>query len=198
MRFFKSNRITNRTDTELISEYKRTGNNQPVEVLFDRYAHLVYALCMKYLKNEEESRDAVINIFEKLMVSLKKYEIQNFTTWIHSVARNYCFAQLQQKKTKMNHHETISIDVETELLVADASAYEEEQMKALEFRKLDEAMQTLNSEQKTCVELFYLKKHCYEDISEMTGYTLNQVKSYIQNGKRNLKIYLTKRNERFA
>ncbi len=98
----------------------------------------------------------------------------------------------------MNHHENISIAIETEMLIADPSAYEEEQVKALEFRKLEEAMQTLNAEQKTCVELFYLKKHCYEEITEMTGYTLNQVKSYIQNGKRNLKIYLTKRNETFT
>src|SRR5881628_1014800 len=128
MRFFKSHRITNRTDAELISEYKATGNNEAVEILFDRYAHLVYALCMKYLKNEEESRDAVITIFEKLLQSLKKYEIKNFTTWIHSVARNYCFAQLQHNKAKMNHHENISIE-EGPDIPADPSAYEEEELK---------------------------------------------------------------------
>src|SRR4051812_17184584 len=115
MRFFKSNRNTNHTDAELIFDYKSTGNNQAIEVLFDRYAHLVYALCMKYLKDEEESRDAVITIFEKLLVSLKKYEIKNFTTWIHSVARNYCFALLQQHKTKLNHHENIAIDEAAEI-----------------------------------------------------------------------------------
>src|SRR5471030_773713 len=129
MRFFKSNRITDRTDADLILDYKQTGNNQAVEILFDRYAHLVYALCMKYLKDEEESRDAVINIFEKLLVSLKKYEIKNFTTWIHSVARNYCFSLLQQSKTMMNHSENISVDQQSDTLIADPSAYEEELLK---------------------------------------------------------------------
>jgi len=191
MRFFKSNKITGRTDEELISEYKRTGNNEAVEILFDRYAHLVYAVCMKYLKDEEESRDAVLNIFEKLLVSLKKYEIKNFTTWIHSVARNYCLGLIQHKR-----YENISISEETEATTADPSAYEEEQLQALAFQRLEEAMQTLNTEQRTCVELFYLEKFCYEEIAVKTGYSFNQVKSYIQNGKRNLKIYLTQRNER--
>jgi len=185
------------TDEELLNEFKKNFNQEVLAQLYLRYTDLVYGVCMKYLKNEEESRDAVINIFEKLLVSLKKYEIKNFTTWIHSVARNYCFALLQQNKKKMNH-QAIPIDIETDDMIADPSAYEEEQLKALELRNLEEAMHSLNTEQKTCIELFYLEKYCYEEITEKTGYTLNQVKSYIQNGKRNLKIYLTGRNERFA
>ncbi len=196
MRFFKSNRITGLSDAELISEYKQTGNNAVIEALFDRYAHLVYAVCMKYLKDEEESRDAVIGIFEKLLASLKKYDVKNFTTWIHSVARNYCLAKLQQDKTKLHHYEQISVTEETEMVATDPSIYEEEKLKAMELSRLEEAMKALNTEQRTCVELFYLKRLCYEDVAAMTGYSLNQVKSYIQNGKRNLKIYLTQRNER--
>lgn len=194
MRFFKSNRKTSQSDADLIAEYKRTGNNHLIAILFDRYAHLIYAICMKYLKDEEESRDAVINIFEKLLLSLNRYEIKNFGTWIHSVARNYCFAQLQQSKTKTRHHETaFNEDTSAQFIYNPDDFEEEEELKALELQKLKEAMQALNNEQKICVELFYLKKHCYNEISEITGYSLNQVKSYIQNGKRNLKIGLTRK-----
>jgi len=66
-------------------------------------------------------------------------------------------------------------------------------------QQLPNAISNLNTEQRLCINLFYLKEKCYEEISMQTGYSLKQVKSYIQNGKRNLKIYLSqqmKENEK--
>ena len=58
---------------------------------------------------------------------------------------------------------------------------------------MDEAMKELNPEQKQCVTLFYLQKKSYQEINEITGFSMLQVKSYIQNGKRNLKILIEKK-----
>ena len=55
------------------------------------------------------------------------------------------------------------------------------------------SLEELNPEQKQCLILFYLEKKSYQEISENTGFSLMQVKSYIQNGKRNLKILLDKK-----
>jgi RNA polymerase sigma factor (sigma-70 family) len=190
MRFFKSNRITKMTDAGLIAEYKK-GNNEAMEILFDRYAHLVYAICFKYLKNEEESRDAVLNIFEKLLSSVKKYNIGNFSTWIYSVTKNYCVEHLKHKKIPID--ENVKPEDHAEDLPSGEPYYPDDEEGAIDTAKLREALASLSEEQKRCVEMFYLQQKCYQDIADETGYTLNQVKSYIQNGKRNLKIYLSQR-----
>jgi RNA polymerase sigma-70 factor (ECF subfamily) len=62
--------------------------------------------------------------------------------------------------------------------------------KEKQFVALENAIEELSAEQKKCVDLFYLKEKSYVEIAEITGFTLNEVKSYIQNGKRNLKIKL--------
>ena len=56
-------------------------------------------------------------------------------------------------------------------------------------------MELLNPEQKQTVELFYLQEKSYKEIVDQTGFSMNDVKSYIQNGKRNLKIMLSKTDE---
>jgi RNA polymerase sigma-70 factor (ECF subfamily) len=57
---------------------------------------------------------------------------------------------------------------------------------------LEKCIETLGDEQKQCVKLFYLQEKCYKEITESTGFDMNKVKSYIQNGKRNLKICMEK------
>jgi len=146
---------------------------------------------MKYLKNEDDSKDAVMQLFEKLLIDLKKHEVQNFKGWLHTVAKNYCLMQLRKKNP-----ETPLIE---NLVVENQHFAHREEEPQLEERLtlMEEAIAQLNDSQKKCVELFYLKEKCYQEISEQTGYTMNEVKSFIQNGKRNLKIYMEK-HERSA
>lgn len=141
---------------------------------------------MKYLKDEESSKDAVMQIFEKLFVDLRKHEVSNFKSWLHSVTRNYCLhiirdSKYQNQKLKdfSNSEEEI---MENQLfLYQDSVTVQEERVAELE-RELG----NLSKEQRVCVELFYLKDKSYQEIADETGCSLNQVKSYIQNGKRNL------------
>lgn len=178
-------------DSSLLSKYKETGDKALIGVLFNRYTHLVFGVCMKYLKDEEESKDAVMMVFEKLITELKKQEITYFKTWLHSVTKNHCLMKLRSEK---KHENFIEIKKNLPELMESSSylhlnniSEKEEQL-----QKMEKGIELLNNEQKICIELFYLKEKCYKEITEITGYSLNDVKSYIQNGKRNLKNYLIK------
>lgn len=184
-------------DTVLIAEYKRTGDNNYVGELFKRYAHLVLGVCLKYLKSGEEAQDMTMIVFEKLLTDLKKHEVEHFKSWLYMVTKNQCLMQLRKQKGK----ETVEIkinssedddekSVENDLI----GHLDDVDLKEVKLQQLEEGITKLNSEQKICVELFYLQNKSYVEVAEITGYELNQVKSYIQNGKRNLKIYLEKRN----
>ena len=181
-------------DAALITLYKKNGDKKTIEILFERYSHLVFGVCMKYLKDEEESRDAVLVIFENLLEDLKKFEIKNFSSWIHAVARNYCLMHLRKQKSLFRQHN----EYELEVISSPGHSMdrsEEEQLDNM-LNHLRTAIQDLNEEQRACIELFYLHGKCYNDVADLTGFTLNQVKSFIQNGKRNLKLMLIKHHEK--
>lgn len=181
-------------DAELIANYKKSGDKQAIGILFERYSHLVFGVCMKYLKDEEESRDAVLVIFENLLEDLNKFEIKNFSSWIHAVARNYCLMHLRKQKSLFRQHNEYELDVIT-AAQNPGEINEEEQLENM-LNHLRNAIQDLGEEQRACIELFYLHGKCYNDVADLTGFTLNQVKSYIQNGKRNLKQMLIKHHEK--
>lgn len=184
------NHYKDQSDEELIALYKKTDDLAIVGVLYDRYTALTFGVCLKYLKDREESRDAVMQIFEKLISTLKEHEINVFKGWLYVTARNHCLMQIRSKKGK-NFEELSPFLMET------GGNGHQEQGPEIEddLRKLEECMEALGNEQKQCVQLFYLQQKCYKEITESTGYDLNKVKSYIQNGKRNLKICM-ERNEK--
>ncbi|MBK8847568.1 MAG: sigma-70 family RNA polymerase sigma factor [Bacteroidetes bacterium] len=188
MWFRNKKHISDYSDTELIGRYKECDDNQCIGILYERYAHLVYSICYKYLQNEDECKDGVLAIFEKLFTDLKKYEINNFGSWLHSVTRNYCLAVQKKESLKVPLNEQTTSH--TELAIQDDAAILDQYMP-----HLHEALHTIKKPQQECVRLFYLEKKSYVEISNFTGYSLKEVKSHIQNGKRNLKIYLEqKRN----
>lgn len=179
------------TDTELIKRYKETNDNAFVGVLFERYTRLVFGVCMKYLKNEEKSQDVVMQIFEKLLEDLKKHEIENFKGWLYMVAKNASLMQLRSDKSIKDKNDALKKDmrhfVEINYNAHHTNANEKEKQLVM----LEHAIKTLKDEQRECIELFYLKEKSYHEIVEMTGYSLNNVKSFIQNGKRNIKVQMT-------
>jgi RNA polymerase sigma factor (sigma-70 family) len=185
MRFLRSGseRDKEKKDDEIIALFKQTRDSFYIGILFDRYSHLVFAVSMKYLKNEEDSKDSVLRIFEKLSSDLITYEIQYFSSWLHTVTRNHCLKFIEQNK-----HYNVPPDNLPNQIDDDEESFQKTYLPHLE-----EAISKLNTEQRTCIELFYLQKMSYEEVSAMTGFTMLQVKSYIQNGKRNLKIILLKK-----
>lgn len=174
-------------DSELASLYRKTGDLALLGELYEKYMPLVYGVCMKYLKSEEQAKDAVMQIFEQLISKLRVHEVSNFKSWLYSLTRNYCLMELRSsQKHEFINLEDYGVEKEVFLHPEDASADEQQ------LRKMEKCMEQLPEEQRVSIDLFYMQQKCYKEIAELTGYDMKKVKSYIQNGKRNLKICMEK------
>ena len=183
----KTNRYDHITDAELLDLYYADKNQEWIGILLERYTILLLGVCMKYLKDETEARDCVQQIFLKVLTEIGKYRIDFFKSWLYMVAKNHCLMRLREKGSKspkeLSDHHAVAVDIDKQELITNEKTYD----------LLEEALNELSEEQKQTVILFYLNKNSYHQVSEKTGFTLMQVKSYIQNGKRNLKILLDKK-----
>jgi len=180
------------TDAQLVRAYVSEGNTDYFGLLFERYTHLVYGVCMKYLKNSFDAEDAVMGIFEKLMTDLKKQEIRDFKNWLYRVAKNHCLMILRKKKVRDRTEEGLILEKRQEfmeILFGGHLPGEDEDLDGI-LISLRDAINALREEQRKCIELMYLEMKTYDEIAQITGYDLKKVKSYIQNGKRNLKNML--------
>jgi len=184
-------RFSHLTDQELLDRFYDDHNNDWLGLLLERYILLLLGVCMKYLKNEHEAKDSVQQIFLKAITELHKYKVTYFRSWIYAVARNHCLMQLRDRNGRF----PAAIDENTASSGAEAfenNALEKDQLLELMTNSLAE----LNHEQNQCLILFYLEKKSYQEITESTGFSMMQVKSHIQNGKRNLKILIDKKLNR--
>ena len=177
---------TSLTDKELLQLFYADHNNQWLGFLLERYTLLLYGVSMKYLKNPEEARDAVQQIFLKTITELHKYEVTYFSSWLYMIARNYCLMKLRDKKSPVKPVESVASFLRAE---EEPDFLNREEL----LLQLETAMNELNPEQKMCISLFYLQKKSYQEIAAETGFSLLQVKSYIQNGKRNLRLFIEKK-----
>lgn len=177
------------TDQQLLERFYDDHDNQWLGILLERYTLLLLGVCMKYLKNEEQAKDSVQQIFLKVITELHKYKVDYFKSWIYMVAKNHCLMQLRNKSGKA------TVSIPDKLWIQE----EDEPDKQLLFQNektlslMSAALKELSPEQQQCITLFYLEKKSYAEISMETGYNMMQVKSYIQNGKRNLRILLEKK-----
>jgi RNA polymerase sigma factor (sigma-70 family) len=180
-----SNKYNHIDDNELLAHFYEDHNNEWLGILLQRYTMLLLGVSMKYLKNEEEAKDCVQQVFLKAINELHKYRVEYFKSWIYMIAKNHCLMKLRDKGkfTSEINERLMGTPDET----AEKDTYIEKD-RALNNMAL--ALQQLNIEQQLCVTLFYLEKKSYQEIAEQTQYSLMQVKSHIQNGKRNLKILL--------
>lgn len=189
MNFFsRQKKIEDADDHELLDSYCKNGDLSILGKLFERQVPLVYGVCLKYLNDEEEAKDAVMGIFEELINKVKQHDIKQFRSWLYVVTRNYCLMQLRSGK-KM---ETVNLD---DFMEFTPVSHLDDNDKEAALVALERCLDKLTSAQEQSVRLFYLKEQCYKDISVTTGFSLNEVKSYIQNGKRNLKICLERNRE---
>ena len=174
------------TDMVLIEKYRQNGDLEIVALLFQRYSHLIFGVCLKYLRDEEESKDAVMQLFEDLAEKLKKHEVQQFKNWLYSVTKNHCLMLLRSRKSYLHLKEKIIRENEQNFVDFDDLLHHNENDETKN-GELEKALVSLKEEHRVCIRLMYYEKKSYREITEITGYTLKQVKSYIQNGKRNLR-----------
>lgn len=189
----KRNSFDNLKDEELISLFREDLNQVRIAILFDRYIHLVFASCMKYFKDEALAQDAAMEIFESIPDKLLKHKVEHFKSWLYITTKNHCLMQLRKQKPidrieKIENFAELSVENESILHLDNTEDDNHEILKKY--------LSELKEEQKVCVELMYLKGKSYKEIALETGFEMKHVKSYIQNGKRNLKTMLEKHYDR--
>lgn len=187
MLFVKNISQSSISDKDLIEQYKRSGNLEILGDLYQRYMDLVYGVCLKYLKDTENAKDSTLAIFEELVIKLQKHEVDNFKSWLYQVAKNHCLMLLRSEKKFAKANVDVTLVQNEENLHLDGELEKEQN-----FRQLSFCLEQLNQEQRRVLELFYLEQKCYKEIVENTNIEWNQVRSYIQNGRRNLKICMEK------
>ncbi len=185
----KADKYQHITDQQLLEQFYADQNNEWLGILLQRYTLLLLGVSMKYLKNEEEAKDSVQQIFLKVIQELQKYKVEYFKSWLYMVAKNHCLMKIRDRQGK------ITTEVNDRLA---AKPEEESDRQALRendhtLELMEGALKELNPEQQQCVTLFYLQKKSYQEVSDETGFSMLQVKSYIQNGKRNLKLLIEKK-----
>ena len=177
-------------DHDLILLYRKTRNAEIIAILFQRYTHLVYGVSLKYLEDNDDAKDAVMEIFESLMTDLLKHDIHNFKSWLHSVTRNHCLMILRRKKPVRLEVENLENKSDADVMESGDEMHQDSIFENYTHEDLKTALNNLKEPQRQCIELFYLEGRSYQEISEISGLSFKAVKSHIQNGKRNLRIKL--------
>lgn len=187
MKFIKNISREGSDEVAMLQQYRETGDLEILGRLYSRYMTLVYGLCLKYLKDEDLSKDAVMQIFEELVNKLRIHEVTNLKNWLYSLARNHCLMMLRSAGKQQ------FVSIEENFVESDAVLHQDiDETRESDFALMEKCMQTLSEEQHKSIRLFYLEQKCYSEVAEITGFDMNKVKSYIQNGKRNLKICMEK------
>ncbi len=185
----KGDKYNDISDQELLEKFYADHDNEWLGILLQRYTLLLLGVSMKYLKNEEEAKDSVQQIFLKVIQELQKYKVEYFKSWLYMVAKNHCLMKLRDKQGKMTAEINDRLAIRPEEETDRQALLQNDYTLSL----MEDSLKELNPEQQQCVTLFYLEKKSYQEVSDETGFSMLQVKSYIQNGKRNLKLLIEKK-----
>lgn len=184
---FKSKHIE-ASDQSLIQSFKETERIEFATDLYSKYIELVYGVCLKYLKNEEDSKDAVMDIYEKVLTKIKTHDIGYFKSWLFILSKNHCLSELRKRKRVSEKEIDFKIVNNNEVEFQPF----ESNMKEAQLVKMEHCIQHLIANQKECIIKFYMEKQSYKDIAEQLSMSWSRVRSLIQNGRRNLKICIEK------
>ena len=183
--------LQSQSDEELGSAVKNTGNQEYVAALYQRYMDLIYGVCLKYLKHPQNAQDSSVSIYEELTIKLPRHHVEHFKAWLYTLAKNHCLMRLRSEK------KTVTVEFDADLMQSSENVHLNGELEKEEnLKKLEDCIGRLPADQKKTIELFYLEGKCYNEISATTGMEWNQVRSFIQNGRRNLKICMEKQNEK--
>ncbi len=185
LKFFRTSRPDAQTDEQLLAAYLKSGDQRHLGILYERYMPMVYGVCLKIFKDVGKSEDAVMAIFEELTRKVREHQIESFRGWLYVLARNHCLMEWRKKQRRPTDHLAPE-----EMARFDNPETDPEFELPTDRPALEKCLEKLNDQQKTCVSMFYYDDFSYKEISEKLSLDLGMVRSFIQNGKRNLKICL--------
>jgi RNA polymerase sigma factor (sigma-70 family) len=176
------------SDEQLITRYYSANDKDAVALLFNRYLKSLCGYCRYYLRIEADCEDAAMSTFEKVLRSIPEYTPDNFLAWLLSVARNECLMILRNGETLSRKKDAWE---KIHNLYFDPSEVGQMGAKnAIDSLQLYKALKKLGKPQRKCIELFFFKGKSYREIAHQLGCSQKEVKSNLQNGKRNLRKLL--------
>ncbi|UYZ62384.1 RNA polymerase sigma factor [Hymenobacter weizhouensis] len=186
------------TDADLLRRYRQEGDVHDLGTLYERHMAGVLAIARRYLRDEDDAKDAVMQLFEHLVSKLRQHEVENFPPWLHATARNHCLMVLRARQRAgpaaggalvVHFPDAAGMESAAARHLADDDPAEAEHHEQ-QLQQLEQCLAELPPSQRRCLELFYLEKKSYREVAALTGFDLNAVKSHLQNGKRNLRRFL--------
>ena len=177
----------------MLDQFRQSGDLEILGILYKRYLHLIYGVCLRYFDDREEAKDGVMQIFEKLITEITVHQIQKFKSWLYVLTKNYCLMEIRSGKTRERRMEQWISEQEYSVELQD-NLHPLDKEEVVQDAALRECIERLENEQKSCIQLFYFEDKSYREIADLLALEEKKVKSYLQNGKRNLKICLEKRN----
>jgi len=187
LRFLRFKSQSSQSDEALLAAYQSDGDVAVLGQLYERYVELVYGVCLKYFKNEADAEDAVMAIFEQLVAKARTHEVQNFRSWLYVLAKNHCLMQMRKPQREFPRDDFMQFD--------GIVHPEEEENTEAEAAQLRDCIEELGNEQRQAIELFYFENRSYQEIADIKKEDLGRIRSYIQNGRRNLRICMEKKKE---
>lgn len=186
LRFLRTKSSSAQSDEALLAAYQSDGDVAVLGQLYERYVELVYGVCLKYFKNEADAEDAVMAIFEQLVAKARTHEVQNFRSWLYVLAKNHCLMQLRKPQREFSQDDFMHLD---------GVVHPEERNPEEQEAQLRDCIEQLTAEQRQAIELFYFEDQSYQEIAQAKREDLGKIRSYIQNGRRNLRICMEKKKE---
>jgi RNA polymerase sigma-70 factor (ECF subfamily) len=189
IRFLHSKSNVPESDATLLAAYRAGEGVEALGRLYERYVELVYGVCLNYLKTEADAEDAVMAIFEQLMEKAKMHEVQHFRSWLYVLAKNHCLMQLRKPQHEFSEPDFVQFE--------GVSHLEEEHSEEQE-AQLRDCIEKLPTQQRSSIELFYFQEKSYQEIAALQKEDLGKIRSFIQNGRRNLKICMEEKVEKLG
>lgn len=193
MAYFNSTTNSKLTDEELIKKYRFSHDKTYLGELFLRYTPYIFGVAIKNLKSQKEAEDVTLTIFNKISSDLKRIDVTDFSKLLYQLVKELCEIEVKKKNATGEESKMILIDELTKESEDNLYINSDKPKLSLDANNLRLAIDTLNESQKTCIDLFYVQNKSYQEVADITGYSLNQVKTNIQNGKRLLKTYVEKK-----
>jgi RNA polymerase sigma-70 factor (ECF subfamily) len=189
LQFSRTNIHAQLSDEHLLAAYVQENDAGALGKLYERYMPMVFGVCLKILKDNGKAEDAVMAIYEELTHKAKSHEISAFRGWLYVLARNHCLMEWRKNHRRPTDHHAPEDMVRYDAVEA---AFEYELPKQTD--PLNKCLAELTEQQRNCVQWFYYEDHSYKDIADMIKEEIGKVRSYIQNGRRNLRLCLEKQS----
>ena len=174
------------SDDELLSRYRSTKDQKWITQLFGRYVQLIYGVCLRYTPDVREAEDFTMEIYQKVSDKALTHQIKAFKSWVYVVSKHHCLEQIR----KVTGRRIESFDPDFMQLRAELHPMDDMTDKlALEdkYDRMEYCLKQLNELQKKSIDLFYYQNKSYSEIAKIIEDEVSQVRSYLQNGRRNIK-----------